>query len=172
MPATKLAFSAQPALASTTPTFLDGPPADELEQRVSEKITERARQIFELSGGAPGNDEANWLQAEAEVLRGVPQIRESGTWLALGASIPEASAQGMQIVVRPRRVLVRATAKSEQESAGDAERQAQEIFLAANLKVEVDPPSAAASFRDNRLNLMVRKRRPDNLTGRPENASH
>src|SRR3982074_3042215 len=109
MPATKFAFSAQPALASTTPTFLDGPPADELEQRVSEKITERARQIFELSGGVPGNDEANWLQAEAEVLRGVPQIRESGTWLALTALIPEASAQEMQIVIRPRRVLVRAT---------------------------------------------------------------
>jgi len=33
----------------------------------------------------------------------------------------------------------------------------EEIFLAANLPVEVDPPSAAASFRNHNLLLMIKK---------------
>jgi HSP20 family molecular chaperone IbpA len=154
MPATKLAFSSRPALASTTPSFLDGPEADELEQFVSEKIRERARGLFEESGAAPGNDEANWLRAESEILRQGMPVRESGTWLALSASIPDASDQGMQIVVRPTRVLVRATRAQDKEG---------QLFLTANLTAEVDPASAAASFRDHTLNLMVKKRRPDQL---------
>jgi HSP20 family molecular chaperone IbpA len=172
MPATKLAFTSRPALASTTPSFIDGREADELEQAVSQRIRDRARVLFEESGAAAGNDEANWLRAESEILHANLQVRESGTWLALSASIPDASGQGMQIVVRPTRVLVRAThGQNEQESGGRTEQHAQELFLAANLTAEVDPPSAAASFRDHNLNLMVKKRRPDQLTGSSENAS-
>ncbi|HEY4819135.1 MAG TPA: DUF2934 domain-containing protein [Candidatus Acidoferrum sp.] len=160
MPATKLAFSSRPALASTTPSFVDGHEADELEQSVSQRIRDRARVLFEQSGAAPGNDEANWLRAESEILHASLEVRESGTWLALRASIPDASGQGMQIVVRPTRVLVRAMhAQTEQESNGRTEQHWQELFLAANLTAEVDPPSAAASFKDHNLILMVKKRR-------------
>ena len=169
MPATKLAFSSRPALASTTPRFVDGHEADELEQAVSQKIRDGARVLFEQSGAAPGNDEANWLRAESQILHARLQVRESGTWLALTASIPDTSGEGMQIVVRPKRVLVRATRpENEQESAEPANQQAEELFLATNLTTEVDPSSAAASFRDHNLNLMVKKRRSDKLTGSSE----
>jgi HSP20 family molecular chaperone IbpA len=172
MPATKLAFTSRPSLASTTPSFIDGREADELEQAVSQRIRDRARVLFEESGAAAGNDEANWLRAESEILHASLQVRESGTWVALSASIPDASGQGMQIVVRPRRVLVRAThGQNEEESGGQTEQHAQELFLAANLTAEVDPPSAAASFRDHNLNLMVKRRRPDQLTDSSEKAS-
>jgi HSP20 family molecular chaperone IbpA len=159
-------------LASTTPSFIHGPEADELEQAVSQKIRDRARVIFEQSGAVPENDEANWLRAESEILRRTLHLRESGTWLALSASIPDASEESMQIVVRPTRLLVRATrAQNEQESSGQAAQDAPEIFLAANLTAEVEPSSAAASFRDHNLNLMVKKRRPDKLIGSSKNAS-
>src|SRR5882762_6799620 len=80
--------------------------------------------------------------------------RESGTWLALKASIPDASGQGMQIAVKAKRVLVCATQINNEQNAKQGE---EEILLAANLPVEVDPPSAAASFKNHNLLLMIKK---------------
>jgi len=164
MSATKLAFSSLPAPALATPSFLVGPEAEDLVGGVANRVRERAQLLFEQSGGVPGNDEANWLQAEAEILRSNMEVRESGTWLSLRASIPDASGQGMQIAVKPKRVLVRATQIKNEQNPKQGE---DEIFLVANFPVEVDPPSAAASFRDHNLHLMIKKARPgramDNL---------
>jgi HSP20 family molecular chaperone IbpA len=154
MSATKLAFSSLPASALVTPSFLVGREAEDLEERVANRVRERAQLLFEQSGGAPGNDEANWLQAEAEILRSNMEVRESGTWLSLKASIPNASGQGIQIAVKAKRVVVRATQINNEQNAKQGE---DEIFLVANLQVEVDPPSAAASFRNQNLLLMIKK---------------
>jgi|SRR5580765_1216676 len=157
MSATKLVFSSLPASTLTTPSFLVGREAEDLEQAVANRVRERAQLLFEQSLGAPGNDEANWLRAESDILRTNIEVRESGTWLSLRAAIPDASGQGMQIVVKPRCVLVRATQiKNEPSTRQDQD----EIFLVANLPVEVDPPSAAASFRDHNLLLMIKKAQP------------
>ena len=167
MPATKLAFSSRPSPVSWTPSFIVGEEAEALEQCVYRKISERAYFLFEQSGREPGNEDANWLQAEAELLRSDVQVRESGTWVALSTSIPDASGQDMQIAVRPTRVLVRAKeARNDHDSAERAKQIDRDIFLAVNLPVEVDPLSAAASFKDCSLNLMIRKRWPDKVTGR------
>jgi HSP20 family molecular chaperone IbpA len=166
MPATKTAFSSRPTLASTTPSFVSGREAEELEQLIYAKISERAYLLFEQSGRAPGNEGANWSRAESEILRCGVQVRESGSWVTLTASIPDASGLGMQIVIRPTRVLVRAMeAGNGHDSPELAQRDGREIFLAANLTAEVDPPSAAASFKDHNLHLMVKKRRPDKPNG-------
>jgi HSP20 family molecular chaperone IbpA len=165
MPATKLAFSSRPTPVSWTPSFIVGEEAQALEQAVYRKISERAYFLFEQSGREPGNEDANWLQAEAELLRCDVQVRESGTWVALSASIPDASGQDMQIVVRPTRVLVRAKEASNDQDSTERAKLERDIFLAANLPVEVDPLSAAASFRDRILNLMIRKRRSDKVIG-------
>jgi len=157
MSATKVAFSSLPASALATPSFLIGQEAEELELTVANRVRERARLLFEQSGAAPGNDDANWLRAESEILLANMEIRESGTWLSLRASIPDASGQGMQIAVKPTRVLLRATLiKNDQITKQDQD----ETFLVANLPVEVDPPSAAASFRDHNLHLMIKKAQP------------
>ncbi len=166
MPATKLAFRSRPTLASATPSFIDGCEAEELEQAIYGKIRERAYLLFEQSGREPGNEDANWLRAESEILRSGGEVRVSGSWVTLNVSIPDASEQGLQIAVRPTRVLVRAREASNGEDSLERAKQAErEIFLAANLAVEVDPPSAAASFRDHNLHLMVKKRGPDKQNG-------
>ncbi len=159
MPATRTAFRSRPTLASTIPNFVSGREAEELEQLIYAKISERAYLLFEQSGREPGNEGANWLRAESEILRSGVEVRESGSWVTLTAIIPDAFAQGLQIVVRPTRVLVRA------REACSTKQDEREIFLAANLTAEVDPPSAAASFKDHNLHLMVKKRRPDKPNG-------
>jgi hypothetical protein len=142
-----------------TPSFLVGRDAEDLEERVANRVRERAQLLFQQSGGMPGNDEANWLQAEAEILRSNMEVRESGTWLSLKTFIPDASSQGMQIAVKAKRVLVCATEINNEQNAKQGE---DEIFLAANLPVEVDPPSAAASFRNHNLLLMIKKAQVSN----------
>jgi hypothetical protein len=73
----------------------------------------------------------------------------------------------MEIAVRPMRVIVSTKETDNQQNSSEpAEQDAGEIFLAANLALEVDPSSAAASFRGHNLHMMIRKRRPENLTPR------
>src|SRR5258708_22514050 len=128
MPATKTAFSTRPTLASATPSFLFGRESEELEQTTFEKIRERAYLLFEQSGREPGNEDANWSRAESEILRSGVQVRESGSWVALSFSLPDASGQGMQIAVQPRRVVVRAIAAGDKREASEGAKQdAQEI---------------------------------------------
>jgi hypothetical protein len=155
VPATKLAFSSLPVRLAT-PNFVVGHEADELERAVTDKIRERARALFEQSSGQPGQDEANWLQAESEILRTSLNVQESGTWISLSASIPDASGQGIAIAVRATRVLVRALQGKNAQGADDNEA---EMFLVANLPVEADPPSAVASFRNHNLHIMIKKLR-------------
>lgn len=157
MSASKLAFSSLSTPASATPSFAAGQEAEDLEESVANRVRERAKLLFEQSGGAPGNDDANWLQAESEILHSNMEIRESGTWLSLSASIPGASGQGMQIAVKPTRVLLRAMRSKNEQSA---QQDGDEIFFVATLPVEVDPPSAAASFKDHNLLLMIKKSQP------------
>jgi hypothetical protein len=170
MASTKFALSSRPFSELATPAFLSENEAEELEQAIHRRIGERARLLFEESGRAPGNDEANWLRAESEILRSGLQVRESGSWVAIDASIPDASGQGMQILVRPKRVIVRAQgqAASQTQAGEDAKPDQQEILLAVNLNVEVNPPSAVASIRNHNLQLMIRKSQPDKVFARPE----
>jgi Protein of unknown function (DUF2934) len=173
MASPKFAFASRPLSELATPTFLGEHEAEELEQAIHRKISERARLLFEESGRAPGNDEANWFRAESEILRaGDLQVRESGSWVAVNGSIPDASGRGMQILVRPKRVIVRVerTAAGENRSAEKAKSDQGEIFLAAHLTAEVHPPSAVASFRDHNLQLMIKKRQPGKLPGSQEAA--
>src|SRR5438270_5434089 len=162
MSATKFAFTSVPLSALTTPTFLAGQEADDLEQSVGTKVRERAEMLFEQSGRVPGNDEANWLQAESEILRADVEIRESGTWVSVKAPMADCDGRGMQIVVRPKRVLGRA---KKTESQPGAPPEPSETFFVASLPVEVDPRSGAASFRDHNLLLMIKKVHPARVIG-------
>jgi hypothetical protein len=165
MPATKTPFRSRPAQASATPSFVGGREAEELEQAIYGKIRERAYLLFEESGREPGNEGANWLRAESEIVRSGAQVRDSGSWMTLNASIPDASGEGLKIVVWPKRVLVRAREAGNGPDCSELAESGREIFLAADLAAEVDPQSAAASFRDHNLRLMVRKRRAGGPNG-------
>jgi hypothetical protein len=170
MASTKLAFTARPFSELLIPSFISEDQAEEWEQAIHRRIGERARILFEESGRAPGNDQANWFRAESEILRSGLQVRESGSWVAINVSIPDASAQGMQIFVRPKRVIVRAQqqAVAEGRPADATNSGQQDIFLATNLHVEVNPSSAVASFKGCNLQLMIRKSRPSTLFGSSE----
>ena len=131
------------------------------QDKVRQRVAERAYDIYQNSGGQPGNDYEHWIQAENEVLQRGIEVRESGSWLALNASIPDSSADDVEICLTPTSVTVRAE-KSEQikDAANEQGLNQREIFLTHDLNTEIEPSTASATLKDQKLTIMVKKRYP------------
>src|SRR5579864_5096355 len=146
MPTPKTTFASTRAIP---PQFVNAEAGQKIEEMLHLRIAERAYAAFEESGRQDGNDQQNWARAKAETLQSM-EMRESGTWMTLSAAIPGAMSQSIQIFVTVNHVIVL------------AETAANTTFLEADLNVEVDPTTATASFKDQSLNLIVKKRRSGN----------
>src|SRR5215472_2112763 len=148
-PKPKQAFTSKSAV-TTTPRFVDKDEADALQQTIQDRISVRAYQLYEESGRQPGNDQRHWFQAESEVLRPL-EVQESGSWVAVNASLPDVSAEDVQIYVDQRRIVVRAAKINGTRDARPAAPGQAEIFLVADLTEEVEPATASASLKDEKL---------------------
>jgi HSP20 family molecular chaperone IbpA len=161
MPSPQPSYSSKPA--AKPPRFIDRSEIEALEDAIHRRIAERAYSYFEESGYVHGNDLGNWLKAEREILNNNLEVRESGSWLAINASLPSVEAENVQIYVERCRVIVRAERKGEGEKL-DLKKahggRRDEVFLLANLSAETDPATASASLKDGKLTLMVQKRWP------------
>lgn len=134
-----------PTAAPKLPQFVD---ETQIEDALRAQVSRRAYQLFELSGYQDGQDWLHWFQAESELLRNQWELHASGNWLIMSANLP---ADNVQIHVGPNRVLVRAR---KTENRGPQP----EIFLATRLEQEVDPSTASASLRDQKLTIVAKKR--------------
>jgi hypothetical protein len=130
---------------SVTPAFVPDDAGAGFEQMIHDCIGDRAYRIFEESGRINGHDAENWKQAESEILRNGLDVRDAGRWISVSGKLANVAPASVQILVRPRRVLIRADAPGQ-------------IFFAVELTSEVDPETAIASTKEGALKLMVRKR--------------
>jgi len=161
-------------MATTKPALSGKPPAaapkivsndsekEALDHAIRRRIAERAYRLFEASDGTHGRDQEHWLQAESEILKRGLEIRESGSWLSINASLPGIPAEDVEVCLEPNRVIVHGQSGSETPDAS-AEVQdftQNEVFLLSDLPVEIDPATASASLKDKKLTLMVKKRYP------------
>ena len=112
---------------------------------IQDRIGDRAYRLFEESGRVNGRDVENWKQAESEILQNDLNVRDTGRWLSVSGELANVAPAFVQVLVRPRRVLIRADAPDQ-------------IFFAVDLTSEVDPETAIASTKEGALKLMVRKR--------------
>jgi HSP20 family molecular chaperone IbpA len=150
-------------VTTRTPRIIGETEAESFHQSLYRRVSERAYRIFESSGRTHENDQAHWLQAEREVLRHGLEIRESGSWLSIHALLPEVSAADLQIYVAPDRIIVRVEKAQIIESSNPLQRglTPHEEFLAQELNTEIDPSTASAAFKDQKLTVMVKKRFPE-----------
>ena len=91
------------------------------------------------------------------------EIRESGSWLSINAHLPDVSADDIQVYLEPTRVIVRAE-KTKMTQNPDSQEQGltqRELFLAEDLNMEIDPSTASAVFKDQKLTVMVKKHFPE-----------
>lgn len=156
MATAKRASASKPSLA-TTPRFVNKPEAEELDQAIRNRIADRAYQLYEASGYAPGHDQEHWLQAESEVLRKGLEVRESGSWLAVNGSLADAAAEDVEVYVDVRRIIIRAKKAVWPQAAKESTATATDLFLGADLPTEVEPATATAALKDGNLTVMVKK---------------
>jgi HSP20 family molecular chaperone IbpA len=169
--------TSKPALAgkpvestSTIPKIINESDQRSLEQAIRDRVSDRAYALYEASGWEEGNSERHWLQAESEIMQhGELEVRESGSWLSVNASMRDFKAEDMEIYVSPEQVVVRA---QKREAGKDKREQTRsvsqfDVFLSSNLPVEVDPSTASAAFKDQKLTLMVKKRYPEGAKNTP-----
>lgn len=167
MATSKPAPSGKP-LAST-PKIVAESGKEALHQCIQARVSDRAYALYEASGREHGNAKRHWHQAEGEILQQGLEVRESGSWLSVNASLPDFSAEDMEICVEPERVIVHAQKHqaSEDKASQTQEVTRMELFLARSLPVEVDPSTASAAFQDQKLTLMVKKRYPESAKNTP-----
>lgn len=160
MATSKAAFSDN--LPANTPRVIGENDKEAFHHGIHRCVSERAYGLYEASGGEHGNDHAHWLQAQSEVLQHGLEVRESGSWLSINASLPDVEGDDIEVCLEPNRVIIRAETSenfqnTESQPQGFALR---EIFLLEDLHTEVDPATASAAFKDRKLTLMVKKRYP------------
>jgi HSP20 family molecular chaperone IbpA len=148
--------------ASRVPKFADEDGKSRIAQALQDRISSRAYSLYEESGQVEGNHFADWLQAESEILQRTLDVRESGSWLAVNASLPDVTPEDVLISVEPKRVLIQAVRSEEikNDTAAESGSTRRELFLVQDLNVEVDPETASASLEDQKLTLMVKKKFP------------
>src|ERR1700685_362434 len=92
--------------SSKTPQILSEDQHAAFHDKIRQSVSQRAYDIYQNSGSQDGNDYEHWIQAENEVLQRGIEVRESGSWLALNASIPDGSADDVEICLAPTRGTV------------------------------------------------------------------
>ena len=148
--------------SSKTPQILSEDQNAAFQNKVRQRVSQRAYDIYQNSGNQDGNDYEHWIQAENEVLQRGIEVRESGSWLAFNASIPEGSADDVEICLTPTSVTVRAE-KSQAVKTPETNEQEiteREIFLTHDLNTEIEPSTASATLKGQQLTIMVKKRYP------------
>ncbi len=131
-------------------------------QEIHDLIARRAYELFEASGSTHGHALENWLHAQSEILRTIPlEITETETELTVCAEVPGFSEEDLEVRVGPRRLYItgnRANASErKQGKTVYSERQANQIFRAMDLPVEIDPVRAQATLSDGVLEVRLPK---------------
>jgi HSP20 family molecular chaperone IbpA len=92
--------------------------------------------------------------------RGI-EVRESGSWLAFNASIPDGSADNVEVCLTPTSLTVHVEKVESKDTGANTDEIAQrEIFLTQDLNTEIEPSTASATLKDQKLTIMVKKRYP------------
>ncbi len=149
--------------SSKTPQILSEDQNAAFQDKVRQRVSQRAYDIYQNSGNQDGNDYEHWIQAENEVLQRGIEVRESGSWLAFNASIPEGSADDVEICLTPTSVTVRAeksqAVKTPEGNAAGKSRSVR-FFSTHDLNTEIEPSTASATLKGQQLTIMVKKRYP------------
>ena len=124
------------------------------------RISERAYQLYEQGGYRHGNDTAQWLQAEAEVIGPAIRIGENGTWFNFALGLPHAAVADIAVCALNDRALVLVDeSRSAQPEAGKTRTEHRDLYL-AKFPTEVQPQTAVARLVNGILTMEVRKNLP------------
>ena len=135
---------------------------------LQEAIARRAYELFEGRGCEQGQDLADWLRAESDVLQPLPiKVSEYRDRLAVEAQLPGFSAEEIEVSVEPRRLIISGrTSLTDEEAENTFSREilsesreigTKHIFRLLDLPVAIDADKAEASLSGGILNVTLPK---------------
>jgi HSP20 family molecular chaperone IbpA len=138
----------------------------QLADRANEAVARRAYSLFLADGSVDGYDVRHWLQAESEVLTRIPEIAESGPWYTVNTSLPGFSSHQVHLAIDSNQAVIVADKSHSTDKDGGQSSSSEEesIFLIADWPSEVDPDTASAYLKNDRLVITVRQAAPSQHT--------
>ena len=131
---------------------------NQLPDRANDAVARRAYSLFLAANSVTGQDLAHWLQAESEVLRRIPDIREAGSWYTVNVALPGFSPKQVRVNVDGARALIVAErAPLDNGRGGDGMRLEEAIYLVAHWPSAVDPATASAYLKSGSLVLTAKQ---------------
>ena len=130
---------------------------------IYDSITRRAYELFDGNGRWPGNELANWFQAESDVLHPVHmEVSESDDRFTVRAEVPGYSAKELEIKIEPNLVSIAGKRESskEQEDGGkkiQSERCCVQILRTIEVPSDIDTSKASATLKDGILTIELPK---------------
>jgi HSP20 family protein len=134
--------------------------------QLNDSIAKRAYEIFDNKGRWFGNELADWLQAESEILHPVHlAIAETEDALTVRAEVPGFTAKDLTIQVEGNRLTIAGKHESTEELKKGktiySERCASEIFRSVGLPSPVDSAKVTAQLVNGILNIELPKAQPE-----------
>jgi HSP20 family protein len=134
----------------------------DLFETINESILRRAYELFDGNGRWFGNDLADWLRAEAEILHPVHvEVTESDDNFTVRAEVPGFTAKDLEIKVESQRLSIAGKRESKEENKKGktiwSEHCAAQILRTVDLPTPVDTTKAKATVRDGLLTVEVPK---------------
>jgi HSP20 family molecular chaperone IbpA len=129
-------------------------------------ISERAYQRYMQRGGRPGEELSDWLNAESELLRGIPvDIEEAPLYISALASVPAESAADVEVGIESRWLVILAHMRDAEDPLCDRAFRARkksaapaQVFNVIELPAEVDPESSIAVLSHGILGIRMLKK--------------
>ncbi|MGC9200140.1 MAG: Hsp20 family protein [Acidobacteriaceae bacterium] len=141
---------------------------------LTEKIRQRAFQLFQNRGAQEGSDLEDWFKAEAELLRQVPiELRESRQWYTVRAEVPGFESSHLIVWVAHNAICIHGDKQQQSEAQPPQKRDletpsvtssAPEFFRRIDLPLAIDPSSVSTHLHDGVLDIDIRKAIPAKRT--------
>jgi HSP20 family protein len=131
--------------------------------KIQEDIAQRAFELFEKSGSAPGHELDHWFEAESEILHPAHmKVDETEDALTVQAEVPGFNANELQVSVEANRLTIsgRKEASKEEKKKGKTiyeEHCSSELLRMIDLPVAVDSAKATATLKNGILDLTFPK---------------
>lgn len=151
------------AMQPTKGSAATKPRSSDLFGAIYDSITRRAYELFDGNGRWPGNELANWFQAESDVLHPVHmEVSESDDRFTVRAEVPGYSAKELEIKIEPNLVSIAGKRESskEQEDGGkkiQSERCCVQILRTIEVPSDIDTSKASATLKDGILTIELPK---------------
>ena len=134
----------------------------DLFESINGSIMRRAYELFDGNGRWFGNDLADWLRAEAEILHPLHlEVTESDDDVTVRAEVPDFTAKDLEIKVESQRLSIAGKRESKEESKKGktiwSEHCAAYILRTVDLPTPVDTTKVKAMVRDGLLTVELPK---------------